>query len=204
MTFEPAVGSVDDAVLDTKRLRLHRWLDADVRALAKLNSDPEVMEFLGVSLTSEQTTAMVDRFEAEWEDRGYGLFAVTWIETNESIGFIGLHEPSFSAHFTPCVEIGWRLARPAWGRGLATEGAAAVRDWAFGTLELDELVSMTARINLRSRRVMEKIGFTCDPADDFDHPSSNLVEQLRPHVLYRARRSDWDQARNLDRTSPGR
>ena len=184
--------SESELALRTERLLLHRWRSADVDAFADLNVDPVVMEFLGPPRTRQETDAMVAAFEKEWDDKGYGIFAVTWTETGASIGFIGLHEPTFVAPFTPCVEIGWRLAQSAWGRGLATEGALAVRQWAHGPLGLDEIVSMTARVNVRSRRVMEKIGLHHDPADDFDHPGASVPSHLRPHVLYRGRADEFE------------
>jgi RimJ/RimL family protein N-acetyltransferase len=100
-------------------------------------------------------------------------------------GFVGLSVPRFEAHFAPCVEIGWRLAAQHWGHGYATEGARAALAFGFGTLGLEEIVAFTAPRNVRSRRVMEKIGMTYDPADDFDHPLLPEGHPLRRHVLYR-------------------
>lgn len=105
------------------------------------------------------------------------------------IGFIGLAVQSFEAHFTPCVEIGWRLAAEYWARGLATAGAREIVRYAFEVAGLEELVSMTVPANLRSRRVMEKLGMTQNPADDFDHPNVPEGHPLRRHILYRLRRT---------------
>ena len=107
--------------------------------------------------------------------------------TGEFIGYVGLAVPGFEAHFTPCVEIGWRLATPYWNLGLATEGARAVLDYAFSTVGLNEVVSFTVPANVRSRRVMEKLGLTHNPSDDFDHPRLPPDHPLRRHVLYRIR-----------------
>jgi RimJ/RimL family protein N-acetyltransferase len=175
--------------LRTDRLVLRAWRDADRAPFAALNADPEVMEHFPSTLTTEQSDAMVERIEEMWATTGFGLWAVEEQVSGSFIGYVGLSSPTWQAHFTPCVEIGWRLARWAWGRGYATEAATATRQWAFDTVELprDELVSFTVQGNLRSRRVMEKLGFERDPADDFDHP--NLPDwEHRRHVLYRRSR----------------
>jgi RimJ/RimL family protein N-acetyltransferase len=127
-------------------------------------------------------------FEAHFEQHSFGLWAVEIPNVTSFAGFIGLSVPRFEAHFTPCVEIGWRLAAEYWGRGYASEGARAVLTLGFETLGLDEVVSFTAPGNLRSRRVMEKIGMLHNPADDFDHPALPVGHRLRHHVLYRMAR----------------
>lgn len=128
---------------------------------------------------------MVDRVQAHFAQHGFGLWAAELAATAEFIGYIGLAVPSFQASFTPCVEIGWRLAAAHWGKGLATEGAGAVVCHAFTALRLSGLTSFTVSANWRSRRVMEKLGMTRDPAEDFDHPSLRVGHPLRRHVLYR-------------------
>jgi RimJ/RimL family protein N-acetyltransferase len=143
------------------------------------------MEYFPAPLTREESDALVDRIEAHFAEHGWGPWAAELRETGEFIGFIGLNVPVFEAHFTPCVEIGWRLAAEHWGRGLATEGAGAVLGYAFTELRLPEVVSFTTVANQRSRRVMEKIGMTRNPADDFDHPGLAEGHPLRRHVLYR-------------------
>jgi RimJ/RimL family protein N-acetyltransferase len=141
---------------------------------------------------------MVDRMRATWRERGYGLWAVDVKATGEFIGFIGLSSPSWEAHFTPAIEVGWRLARSAWGHGYAPEGALAALAYGFGfDPSLAEIVSFTTEGNLKSRRVMEKIGLTHDPADDFDHPMLPGWAGRR-HVLYRISRDRWAERR----TSP--
>jgi ribosomal-protein-alanine N-acetyltransferase len=139
-------------------------------------------------LTREQSDAFVDRIGAQLEERGWGLWAVEELSTGRFLGFTGLNVPSFEAHFTPAVEIGWRLRRDAWGRGFATEAARGVLAVAFDDLELPELVSFTAVGNERSRAVMRRIGMTHDPAEDFDHPALAEDSPLRRHVLHRLRR----------------
>jgi ribosomal-protein-alanine N-acetyltransferase len=122
-------------------------------------------------------------------DKGFGWWALEIPGGAPFIGFVGLSIPRFNAHFTPCVEIGWRLAHAAWGKGYATEAARAALAHGFDVLKLEEIVSFTTTANLRSRNVMEKIGMRRDPADDFDHPSIAAGHPQRPHVLYRKTRA---------------
>jgi RimJ/RimL family protein N-acetyltransferase len=179
-------------VATTPRLLLRRWRESDRAAFAAMNADPRVMEFFPSILSREESDrAVTERIYAHFERYGFGLCAAELRETGAFTGFIGLAVPAFKAHFTPCVEIGWRLAAEYWGRGLATEGAREMVRYAFDVLALDELVSMTVPGNIRSRRVMEKLGMTRDPADDFDNPNIPEGHPLRRHVLYRLRRSDW-------------
>jgi RimJ/RimL family protein N-acetyltransferase len=145
-----------------------------------MNADPRVMEFFPACLSAEESDALLHRNEAHFARHGFGMLAAELRQTGEFAGFIGLAVPSFDAHFTPCVEIGWRLAAEYWGRGLATEGAREVIRHAEG-----EIVSFTTEQNYRSRRVMEKLGMKRDPADDFDHPELPEGHPLRRHVLYR-------------------
>jgi RimJ/RimL family protein N-acetyltransferase len=169
----------------TERLLLRRWRDADREPFARMNADPRVMEHFAARLTRAESDAMIDNIEARFADRGYSLWAAELRAGGEFIGFIGLSVPAFQAHFTPCVEIGWRLDAAFWGRGLATEGARAVVRYAFDVLRLDEIVSFAVVGNVRSRRVMEKLGMTHDPRDNFDHPKLPPGHPLRRHVLYR-------------------
>jgi len=171
--------------LAAERLILRRWREEDREPFARMNSDSSVMEFFPALLTRSESDALVDRIEAHFATHGFGVWATELKATGEFIGFVGLWTPSFEAHFTPCVEIGWRLAAPHWGQGLATEGARAAVAQAFGELGLKELVSFTSVGNVRSRRVMEKIGMTHDAADDFNHPDLPEGHWLRRHVLYR-------------------
>jgi RimJ/RimL family protein N-acetyltransferase len=172
-------------MLQTARLILRRWQPADRPTFARLNADPRVMEFYPNVLTRAESDAGADRIERHFAEHGFGLWAVELPEVAPFIGFVGLQVPRFSAHFTPCVEIGWRLDPEFWGRGYATEGASAALAFGFEFLKLDEIVAMTVPANRRSRAVMERLGMTRDPADDFDNP---LVEgALKRHVLYRIR-----------------
>jgi len=176
-------------MLETERLRLRRWKESHRAPFASINADPRVMEWLGPPLSRAQSDAMIERAEEHFRKHGFGPYAVELRETEGCIGFVALMIPSFASHFTPCVEIGWRLAAEAWGHGYATEGARALMDHAFSKLGLRELVSFTAAENWRSRRVMERLGMTHDPADDFDHPRLVESDPLRRHVLYRTKRA---------------
>ena len=174
-------------VIVTSRLILRRWKDADKEPFAGLNADPNVMEFFPARLTLPQSDDLFSKIQAHFRKHGFGLYAVELKAEGSFGGFVGLNVPSFHAHFTPCVEIGWRLSYAIWGRGLATEGAQAVVKHAREVLGLKEIVSFTVPPNVRSRRVMEKLAMTHDPADDFDHPQLPPGHPLRRHVLYRLR-----------------
>ena len=172
-------------MLETDRLTLRRWQDSDRAPFAEMNADPRVMEFFPDVLTREESDQLIENIESHFDNRGFGLFATELKADKKFVGFIGLHVASFQAHFTPCVEIGWRIAAPYWGKGLATEGSREVVRYAFEWLRLDSLVSFTVPENVASRRLMEKLGMTHDPAEDFDHPRLPPGHRLRRHVLYR-------------------
>lgn len=142
-------------------------------------------------LTRAESDASIDRFETHFDDRGFGVWALEVAETGEFIGFTGLSTPRFTAHFMPAVEIGWRLIRSAWGHGYASEAARRALHVGFADHGLPEIVSFTAVGNLRSRAVMERIGMTHDPAEDFAHPSLAEGSPLRHHVLYRLSAQRW-------------
>jgi ribosomal-protein-alanine N-acetyltransferase len=173
--------------LRTERLLLRQWRDDDLEPFAELNADPEVMEHFPAPLARDESDRLARRARDRIAADGWGLWAVEVVGSQPFVGFVGLAEPGFEAHFTPALEVGWRLARTAWGNGYATEAGRAALAYAFEELGRDEVVSFTSTGNLRSRRVMERLGMTHDPADDFDHPR---VEdpRLRRHVLYRSTR----------------
>lgn len=171
--------------LRTGRLRLRRWLPSDRVPFAAMNADPQVMEYLPALLAREESDRLADRIEAHFAQHDFGLWAIEIPGVASFAGCVGLSIPGFDAPFTPCVEIGWRLARPYWSRGYATEGARSVLGLGFQSLALSEIVSFTTSGNMRSRRVMERIGMTHDPGDDFDHPTLPPTHPLRRHVLYR-------------------
>jgi RimJ/RimL family protein N-acetyltransferase len=177
--------------LKTKRLILREWNGADREPFARMNADPRVMEYLGEPMSREQSDEVADRIEAHFRTHGFGLCAAELAEGGEFIGFVGLAVPMFEAAFTPCVEIGWRLAAEYWGAGLATEGAREIVRCAFEELGLPELVSLTTIRNERSRRVMAKLGMTHDATENFDHPRLPVGDPLRRHVLYRLTREKW-------------
>jgi RimJ/RimL family protein N-acetyltransferase len=174
--------------LRTDRLWLRRWQLEDRGAFARLNADAMVVEFLPAALSREESDALADRVENHFRQHGFGQWAVEIPGVTSFAGFIGLAIPRFEAPFTPCVEIGWRLDADHWNHGYATEGARAALAFGFDALRLPEIVSFTVPANLRSRRVMEKIGMTRSAGDDFDHPLLPEGHPLRRHVLYRIAR----------------
>lgn len=178
-----------DAVLRTPRLVLRRWRCADRAPFAALNADPRVMAHFPSTLTREESDASADRLERELAERPFGLWVVEIPGVTAFAGFTGLHVPGFEAAFTPCVEIGWRLAFAHWGHGYATEAARAALAYAWDTVRLDEVVAFTTIGNARSRAVMDRIGMRHDAAGDFDHPRLPAGHPLRRHVLYRVHRT---------------
>jgi ribosomal-protein-alanine N-acetyltransferase len=172
-------------MLVTERLILRPWRDADREPFSRMVSDPRVMEFFPSTLTREESDSLVDRIQAHYEKHGFTFFAAELRESGEFTGFIGVANVPFESHFTPAVEIGWRLSFTHWKRGLATEGARAALRHAFEELRLPEVVALTVPANVRSRRVMEKLGMSYNPVDDFEHPRLPEGHPIRPHVLYR-------------------
>jgi ribosomal-protein-alanine N-acetyltransferase len=185
-----------EPVLTTPRLVLRPWRDADLDAFAALNADPVVMEHFPATLTRAESDAMAARIRDGLARRGYGFWAVEAPGVADFIGFVGLSVPSFEAHFTPCVEIGWRLARAHWGQGYATEAARAALDHGFRALALHEIVAFTVPGNARSLSVMTRLGMSRAEADDFDHPGVSAGHPLRRHQLYRLSRVEWLAERN--------
>ncbi len=171
--------------LSTERLFLRRWRDSDRDPFAALNADPEVMAHFPAPLRHADSDALVDRIEAHFEAHGYGFWAVQIRATGQFLGLTGLAVVNFPAPFTPAVEVGWRLARFGWGHGYATEAARAAVDHGFAVVGIDEIVSFTTTDNVRSQAVMQRLGMTRDPADDFDHPLLPAGHRLRRHVLHR-------------------
>jgi RimJ/RimL family protein N-acetyltransferase len=177
--------STGQSELRSARLLLRRWRPEDRLPFARMNADPKVMEFFPALLSSQESDAVADRIETHFAQRDFGFWAVELIDVAPFIGFIGLAVPRFEYHFTPCVEIGWRLAADYWGQGLASEGATLAMNHGFTVLQLKEIVAYTVPTNLRSLRVMEKLGMTYYPQDDFDHPLVPVGHPLKRHVLYR-------------------
>ena len=183
--------------IETERLVLRDWADADSEPFARMNADPRVMEFFPKPLERSESDALIAREHERIAERGYGLYAAEEKASHTFIGFVGLAEVRFPAAFAPATEVGWRLSRQSWGNGYATEGARAVVADAFSRLEFESLVSFTAEWNTRSRRVMEKIGMIRDMAGDFMHPALPAEHKLAPQVLYRIDRDAW-QAQKRD------
>ena len=173
--------------LRTSQLVLRPWRDEDIADFAEMSADPVVMEYLlPLSDRGLSVEAWVARARAQWDEHGFGQSVVELPGEASFIGVVGLETVSYDAHFTPAVEVAWRLVRAYWGRGYATEAAKAALDYGFGEVGLGEIVALTVPANQRSRRVMERLGMTRSPQDDFDHP--RLPEgPLRRHVLYRLR-----------------
>jgi len=181
--------------IETERLVLRRWRVEDSEPFAALNADPVVMEYFPSTLSRRESDEFIDRIEAGFAAHEFGLWALEVKGNGEFIGFTGLWVPSFEAAFTPTVEIGWRLARGAWGSGFATEAADASLRAGFLEHRLPEVVSFTYEKNARSRAVMERLNMTRDPRDDFDHPALE-GHPLARHVLYRITADRW---RTLER-----
>ncbi len=177
--------------VETERLILRPFREADLAPFAALNADPRLMRHFPSPLTRQETEALVERIEATRARNGFCFEAVEEKATGAFLGMVGLHAPEFEAPFTPCVEIGWRLLHAAQGRGYATEAARARLAAAFSPQGLDreEVVAFTTVANAPSRAVMARLGMTRDPADDFDHPALPLGSPLRRMVLYRIRRA---------------
>jgi RimJ/RimL family protein N-acetyltransferase len=174
--------------LPTERLLLREWRDADREPFAAMNGDARVMEHFPSVLSRAESDGLVDRIEARWRNDGLGLWAVERVADGAFLGFTGLASPAAAPDLPPFVEIGWRFAVDAWGHGYATEAARAAVGWGFDVYGLGEIASWTTIRNERSRAVMERIGMTHDPADDFDHPRLPRDHPQRPHVLYRLHR----------------
>ncbi|NJM48472.1 MAG: GNAT family N-acetyltransferase [Alkalinema sp. RU_4_3] len=174
---------------ETDRLRLRQWNAADREPFAALNADPRVMEFFPALLTLAESDAMADRCEAMIQEQGWGLWASELKDNGAFIGFVGLHRPSYPLPFSPCVEIGWRLAFDYWGKGLASEAARGALHVAFQSLGLAEIVSFTAVGNRRSRAVMERLGM--HESGTFEQPRVPADNPLRLHILYRLSRSSY-------------
>ena len=179
--------------LTTERLLLRGFRDADREPFAAMNGDPAVMEHFPATLTRRESDALLDRIGARWASDGHDLWAVERLGDGAFLGFTGLARLAWLPADRP--EIGWRFVRSAWGHGYATEAARAALRFGFEALGVPEIVSVTTVGNERSRAVMERIGMTRDPADDFLHPNLPAGHPLRPHVMYRLSREEWLRAR---------
>ena len=176
--------------LKTGRLRLRQWKQEDYPAFAKLNADPEVMKYYPEMLNEKDSNDMAQRFEALLAYRGWGFWVVEKLDEKKFMGFVGLHEPTYDLPITPCVEIGWRLAKECWGYGYASEAAKASLEVAFKKLDLPEVYSFTSVLNKKSQAVMEKLGMV-NMKQNFDHPMIPKDSPLREHVLYKIDKQGW-------------
>jgi ribosomal-protein-alanine N-acetyltransferase len=176
---------VSEFSLNTDRLLLREWRAEDRAPFAELNADPLVMEYFVAPLSRSRSDELVDRFQKEFAEKGFCPWALELVATTRFIGFVGLHVVPNEMAFAPAVEVGWRLARAHWGMGYASEAGSASLRFAFETLHLSEVVSFTSALNLRSQRVMTRIGMARDQRSDFEHPGVPEGHHLRPHVLYR-------------------
>ncbi|MHC8943596.1 GNAT family N-acetyltransferase [Advenella incenata] len=184
-------------VLSTPRLILRQWQDSDLPAFTALNADPQVMRYFPAVLQRQESDALAARIRHRLDTTQFGLWAVQIAGVADFAGFIGLSVPSFDAPFMPCVEIGWRLARPYWKMGYASEGARAALAYAFDTLHLPQIVAFTTATNTPSISVMQRLGMRHQACDDFEHPALVEGHPLRQHVLYRMTREDWQTSEPL-------
>jgi len=171
--------------LQTKRLILRGWQDSDIQPFILMNQDPKVMEFFPEIWSAEKSQESLANLHQHFAENGFGFFAVELKETQEFIGFIGIAKVNFDAHFTPAIEIGWRLMSKHFNQGYATEGASEVLRFAFEELNLKEIVAFTVPSNLPSQNVMKKIGMIRDFGGDFSHPKLPQNHKFSLHLLYR-------------------
>ncbi len=174
--------------IETPRLLLRPWRASDYDAWAALSADARVMEFFAGTIERERALADAAKIAERLTENGYGWWVVEVKGGAPYVGHVALQDVPFAAHFTPALEVGWRLAAEFWGNGYATEGARAALAFAFQTLHRSEVIAMTAKINVRSQRVMQRLGMAYDPGDDFDNPRVADGSPLRPHVLFRIAR----------------
>lgn len=179
-------------IIETNRLILRTLEESDIDYMTIIDQDPKVCEFFPSIGTRESTEKIIKKSITDFHEHSFSIYAVTLKSTGEMIGWCGLNIPTFEAHFMPAVEIAWRLASQHWNHGYATESAKAVLQYAFEKLKLNEVVSFTVPDNIRSRRVMEKIGLHHNFTDDFDHPKLEKLHPLCRHVLYRISKQEYE------------
>ncbi|ATR84855.1 N-acetyltransferase [Pseudomonas sp. FFUP_PS_473] len=177
--------------LESARLVLRQWQDDDLREFAAMCADPQVMRYFPAPLTRLESAALIGRLRGHFAEYGFGLWALERKDSGAFIGMTGLLNVNFNAGFAPAVEIGWRLARRHWGLGFASEAAWTCLRCAFAQLGLEQVVSFTSESNLPSQKVMQAIGMQADPDSNFEHPRIPPGHPLRPHVLYRINRTQW-------------
>ncbi|WP_298929673.1 GNAT family N-acetyltransferase [uncultured Ramlibacter sp.] len=194
----PGHTAIPPDLLQGQRVRLRHWTAEDRAPFAAMMADPRVMQFLPGLMTRAQSDAHVARISGAIDERGWGFWAAEHLPPDggapQFMGFIGLNHPLHDLHFNPCVEIGWRLATPFWGQGLASEGARLALRVGFEALDLDEIVGFTSLRNARSRALMERLGMRECPTETFDHPAVPAGNPIMRHCLYRLDRARWTAA----------
>jgi RimJ/RimL family protein N-acetyltransferase len=188
MPFE--IFSMNYVRLETDRLLMREWQEGDLKPFAEMGQDPDVMRYFPKQMSQEDAEQFITKSNLFLQHKGFTLWATTVKESGQFAGFVGLAEPSYQTHFTPCVEIGWRLSKKFWGQGFATEAARRVLKYAFEDLNLPEIVSFTTVLNTPSMKVMERIGMIRDTGGDFDHPKIPVDHPLCRHVLYRIKKQN--------------
>ncbi|MEY2903152.1 MAG: hypothetical protein RLY89_2258 [Bacteroidota bacterium] len=168
--------------IETNQLLLRQWKLEDLSAYATMNADPKVMEHFPATLSKEESWNHLQKMQAQIQEKGYGTFALELKKEGTLIGFTGLSIPNFDAEFTPCVEIGWRIASPYWRLGYAFEAAKACLNFAFNEIGLTEIFSFTATTNKPSENLMKKLGM--QKCGEFEHPKLPMGHSLRKHVIY--------------------
>lgn len=176
--------------LKTSRLILRQWKECDFIHLARMNVDPDVMEYYPSILSEEESNVMANKLKMIIAERGWGFWAVEILKTKEFIGFVGLHCPTYDLPVTPCVEVGWRLGKKYWRKGYATEAAQESLRFAFENLGLKEIYSFTSVQNRKSWLVMERLKMT-NTKNNFEHPIIPEGHYLREHVLYKITADQW-------------
>ena len=189
------MATLDPVKIKTKRLLLRQWREEDKSIFASINSDPEVMEYYPKVLNTTESNEMAHKLETLISQKGWGFWAVEKIKNKQFIGFVGLHEPTYDLPVTPCVEIGWRIGKKHWGHGYATEAATAALDFAFNSLDLEQVYSFTSVTNKRSWSVMKRLGMV-NTNQNFNHPLITEDSPLKEHYLYRITRSQWLKKHN--------
>lgn len=182
--------------LHTQRLILREWRESDLAPFADFNADPQVMQFYTHTLNREESDALAEKYQRELKARGYGFWAVQAPAEADFIGYVGLNYWDLEADFSPCIDVGWRLGSPYWGKGYATEAALAALDYGFETLGFQEIVSMATIGNTRSHRVMERLGMRTNPSENFAHPKLPKGHPLSMRVLYRLTKKEWSRPQN--------
>jgi len=180
--------------LKTKRLLLRQWKSEDFKPFARISADPDVMKFYPNTLNESESNAMVEKIQNLIAEKGWGFWAIENLADNNFMGFVGLHIPHYELPVSPCIEIGWRLAKQYWGKGFATEAGMASLDFAFEQLNVDEVYSFASTTNKKSQAVMTRLNMI-DTKSNFNHPMIPDGNPLKEHVLYVIDKHKWAKHR---------